>query len=183
MLASRVTHFKRRLSPLDRDSSFPDTPRPEGTETPAWAVTLVRWLDDGFVIPGTRFGVGLDALLGFIFPTLGDAATGLASLSLLILAFHRGVPRVVILRMVMNIGLDTLLGSVPLFGDAFDLFWRSNRRNLELIERFEHDPTRRATALDYALVTLGVSLVIAAIVLPIVLGFALLQALFRALSG
>ena len=51
--------------------------------TPAWAEQLVRLLDDGLTIPGTRIGIGLDALLGFLFPTLGDALTGLGSLSLL----------------------------------------------------------------------------------------------------
>src|SRR6266849_7791911 len=104
-------------------------------ETPAWAETLVRVLDDALLIPGTRIGVGLDAILGFLFPTLGDAATGLASLSLLVLALQRRVPKVVLGRMVFNILLDTLLGSIPIAGDVFDLFWRSNRRNLELIQR------------------------------------------------
>ncbi|HEX2670767.1 MAG TPA: DUF4112 domain-containing protein, partial [Polyangiaceae bacterium] len=116
---------------------MPSKPRSEAerpTEpTPAWAEQLVRVLDDGFTIPGTRIGVGLDALIGFLFPTLGDALTGLGSLSLLVLAFQMRLPKVIVLRMVFNIAVDVLVGCLPFLGDAFDLFWRSNRRNLELM--------------------------------------------------
>ena len=157
--------------------------RPGSEEIPAWALSLVRLFDDALMIPGTRIGVGLDALLGFLFPTLGDAATGLASLALLVLGFQKRVPKVVLLRMVCNILLDTLLGSIPIVGDAFDLFWRSNRRNLELIQRCEQNPDRPATLADYLIVGLGVLLVVAAVVLPVVLGFALLRWLWHAVSG
>src|SRR6187431_1088996 len=120
--------------------------------TPAWADKLVRLLDDGLTIPGTRIGIGLDALLGFLFPTLGDALTGLGSLSLLVLAFQMRLPKVVVLRVVFNIALDVLLGCLPFVGDAFDLVWRSNRRNLELLKRYSHDPLRRPDAADYLIV-------------------------------
>jgi hypothetical protein len=86
---------------------------------PPWAEALVRALDDGIMIPGTRIGVGLDSLLGFVFPVLGDATTGVASLALLLLALRMRVPRVVIWRIVFNIGIDVLIGCVPLIGDAF----------------------------------------------------------------
>lgn len=155
----------------------------ETPETPAWALTLVRLLDDALTIPGTRIGIGLDAILGFLFPGLGDAATGLASLALVVLAFQLRVPKVVILRMVFNIALDTLLGAIPIAGDAFDLFWRSNRRNLALIQRYDGNPKRHPTFTDYLVVGLGVLLVLSALALPIVLGFALLHWLWHALSG
>ena len=158
----------------------PDSPK---QPIPPWALTLVRLLDDAVTIPGTRVGVGLDAILGFLFPTFGDAATGLVSLTLLVLGFQMRVPSVVLWRMVFNILLDTVLGAVPILGDAFDLFWRSNRRNLELIQRYERDPNRPATVRDYVVVALGVLLVVAAVVLPIVVGFALLRFLWHALSG
>ena len=156
---------------------------PPKQAVPAWALTLVRLLDDAVTIPGTRVGIGLDAILGFLFPTFGDAATGLVSLALLVLGFQMRVPSVVLWRMVFNILLDTVVGAVPLLGDAFDLFWRSNRRNLELIQRYERDPNRPAAVTDYVVVSLGVLLVVAAVVLPIVVGFALLRFLWHALSG
>jgi len=147
--------------------------------TPAWAEQLVRLLDDGLTVPGTRIGIGLDALLGFLFPTLGDALTGLGSLSLLVLAFQMRLPKVIVLRVVFNIAVDVVIGCVPFLGDAFDLFWRSNRRNLELLQRYSHDPTRRPDAMDYLLVGLGFALVAAAIVLPLILGVWLLQLIWR----
>jgi hypothetical protein len=155
----------------------------KNAETPAWALTLVRLLDDALLIPGTRIGIGLDAILGFVFPTLGDAATGLASLALLVLGFQMRVPKVVLLRMVFNIALDTLVGSIPILGDAFDLFWRSNRRNLELIQRYDTNPDRHPTVTDYLVVGLGFALVVAAVALPIVLGIAVLRFLWHAISG
>jgi len=158
-------------------------PRPVGSDTPQWALSLVRVLDDALLIPGTRIGVGLDALLGFLFPAFGDAATGVASLALLLLGFQMRVPKVVLVRMLFNILLDALLGSIPIFGDAFDLFFRSNRRNLELIQRYDRNPERKPGIADYLLVALGVLLVIAAVVLPIVLGFAVLRFLWHQLSG
>src|SRR5213083_2231683 len=118
----------RPLTPIEPGAS----PAP----APKWAERLVRLLDDGLTLPGTRIGIGLDAVLGFFFPTLGDAATGLGSLALLVLAFQMRVPKVIILRVVFNIGVDVLIGCIPIAGDAFDLFWRSNRRNLELLQRY-----------------------------------------------
>ena len=158
-------------------------PRPNAERsserTPAWADKLVRLLDDGLTIPGTRIGIGLDALLGFLFPTLGDALTGLGSLSLLVLAFQMRLPKVVVLRVVFNIALDVLLGCVPFVGDAFDLFWRSNRRNLQLLQRYTADPLRRPDALDYLIVAAGFALVAAAIILPLLLGAWLLHWVWR----
>ncbi len=148
--------------------------------TPAWAQQLVRLLDDGLTIPGTRIGVGLDALLGFLFPTLGDALTGLGSLSLLVLAFRMRLPKVVVLRVVFNIAVDVLIGCVPFVGDAFDLFWRSNRRSLQLLQRYAQDPLRRPDAVDYLIVALGFTLVAAAIILPLLLGALAIAANFAA---
>lgn len=143
----------------------------------------MRLLDDGLTIPGTHVGVGLDALLGFFFPTLGDAATGIGSLSLLWLALQLRVPKVVFLRVVFNIAVDVLIGCIPILGDAFDLLWRSNRRNLELLQRYQRDPARRPDVGDYLIVALGVLLVLAAILLPLLLGVALLRWLWHQLGA
>ena len=150
---------------------------------PPWAFALTRVLDDGVTIPGTRIGIGLDAILGFLLPTLGDAATGLVSLALLVLGFQMRVPRVVLLRMVFNIALDTLLGSVPFLGDVFDLFWRSNRRNLQLLQRYDGGVQRKPQLADYLTVAVGILLVLAAVALPLVLGVALVRWLWHAVNG
>jgi hypothetical protein len=154
-------------------------PEPPARPTPAWAEQLVRLLDDGLTIPGTRIGIGLDALLGFLFPAAGDALTGLGSLSLLVLAFQMRLPKVVVLRVVFNIAIDVVIGCLPFVGDAFDLFWRSNRRNLELMQRYSKNPLRRPDALDYLIVALGFTLVAAAVILPLLLGAWLLSVIWR----
>lgn len=136
---------------------------------PSWADELTHWLDEAVRIPGTNIRFGLDALLGFFVPGLGDAASGVASISLLVLALRRGVPRVVLARMILNLGIDAVVGAVPLFGDLFDVGWKANRKNLELIKHYELDPTARPRSGDYLLVAAGVGLVFLAIALPIAL--------------
>jgi hypothetical protein len=142
-------------------------PRTELARLPAWAETLTRWLDDLVRIPGTKIGFGLDGLLGLLVPGAGDAVTGIGSLSLLLLALRRGVPSVVIGRMVINIGIDALLGTIPVVGDIFDFGYKANRRNLELIRRHDADPLRKPSAGDYALVGLGFALAVLSVLLPI----------------
>lgn len=133
--------------------------------TPDWAEGLVRFLDDGIRVPFTDFRFGLDAILG-LFPVVGDAATGLTSAAILGLALKQGVPTIILLRMVGNIAVDVLLGMVPFVGDAFDLVFKSNRRNLDLIERFR-DEDAEAGAADYFIVGMGLLLAVAMVVLPI----------------
>jgi hypothetical protein len=148
-----------------------------------WAERLVRALDDLIRIPGTKIGIGLDALLGFLFPGAGDWVTGLSSVSLLFLALKHRVPTVAIARMLMNILIDTVVGTLPLVGDAFDVFWKSNRKNLEIIEKYKNDPKQRPSPGDYALVGLGVVLAVASAVLPTLMFFLFGAALVTAVGG
>ncbi|KAB7627464.1 DUF4112 domain-containing protein [Alkalilimnicola sp. S0819] len=95
---------------------------------------LARLLDSSLRVPGTRWRFGLDGLIGLI-PGAGDLATGGLSAWIVLRAWRMGAPRTVLLRMAANVGLDVLLGSVPLLGDAFDFFFKANRRNLRLLRR------------------------------------------------
>lgn len=131
--------------------------------------SVVRWLDDLVRVPGTRFGIGLDAILGFLVPGLGDLVTGAVALTLLRTAMRRGVPRVVMARMLVNIGVDTMVGLVPVVGDVFDLLWRSNTKNLALLERHQHELEPRSRAGDYAIVAAAAGFVAASIAAPIML--------------
>jgi hypothetical protein len=149
---------------------------------PPWADGLTHWLDEAVRIPGTNIRFGLDALLGFFVPGLGDAASGVASVSLLVLALRRGVPRVVLARMILNLGIDAVVGAVPLLGDLFDVGWKANRKNLELIKHHELDPTAKPRSGDYLLVAAGVGLVFLAIALPILLITLLAGGLWSELS-
>jgi hypothetical protein len=135
-----------------------------------WAEHLVTLLDDRFRIPGTDVRFGLDPIIGILFPGIGDAVTGVGSIGLLALALRRGVPRVVLSRMILNILVDVLAGALPIVGDIFDVAYKSNRRNLELIREHEA-PGSKPTVWDYAIAMLGVSLAILSIIVPLVAVF------------
>jgi hypothetical protein len=93
---------------------------------------LAYLLDDRFHIPGTRYRIGLDGLVGLV-PGIGDAVTTLLSLYIVLEARRLGVPVTKLGRMGINVGLDAVLGAVPLVGDLFDVAWKANRRNLALL--------------------------------------------------
>jgi len=131
---------------------------------------LRRWarlLDAAFAIPGTRIRFGWDPILGLV-PGLGDLATPVFAGLLLVHAYSAGVPKVVQLRMVLNVLLDVLLGLVPLAGDVADVAWKANVTNLRLLERYAGGE-RQAGRGDWLFVgaVLGVLGLVAAI--PLVL--------------
>src|SRR5688572_25445545 len=97
------------------------------------AAKLAHWLDDAFRVPGTNMRFGLDAVLGLVAPGAGDLATGSLGTYLFFVALRRGVPLPVILRMALNVLLDTVIGAIPVLGDLFDFGWKANARNLALI--------------------------------------------------
>ena len=82
---------------------------------------LAHWLDTIFEIPGIRLKFGIDALLGLL-PGVGDTASALASVYILQAASKYGVPRVTLARMTLNIGIDLVVGAVPIVGDIFDVY-------------------------------------------------------------
>lgn len=95
---------------------------------------ISRWMDGLFRIPGVGWRFGLDAIVGLI-PGIGDTATTLVSFYILAAAVRYRVPKITLLRMGLNIGIDYLFGSVPIIGDIFDAFWKSNQMNVELLRR------------------------------------------------
>jgi hypothetical protein len=93
---------------------------------------LATLLDSAILIPGTNVRFGLDAVIGLV-PGIGDAITTMLSLYIVKEARALGAPRHLILRMLGNVALDGVVGVVPLAGDLFDVMWRANRRNMELL--------------------------------------------------
>jgi hypothetical protein len=93
---------------------------------------LATLLDTAILIPGTDIRFGLDALIGLV-PGIGDAITTAMSLFIVHEARQLGAPGHVIARMLANVALDGVVGAVPLVGDAFDVMWRSNKRNMRLL--------------------------------------------------
>ena len=106
---------------------------------------LARLLDDLIRVPGTNIGIGLDPIIGLI-PGVGDMIGGLMSSYILLLAAREGVPASVLARMLGNIALDSLVGVVPVVGDLFDVGMKSNRRNVDLLERYLATPSRTRAA-------------------------------------
>jgi Domain of unknown function (DUF4112) len=96
--------------------------------------TLAHWLDDRYRLPGTRYRVGLDGIIGLI-PGIGDAVTSTLAAYLIYEAWRLGIPTSTLLRMVANLGIDTAVGIVPLVGDLLDLGFKANRRNVRLLHR------------------------------------------------
>jgi hypothetical protein len=96
---------------------------------------LATLLDTAFVLPGINVRFGLDALLGLV-PGIGDIITTAMSLYIVHEARRLGAPGHVIARMLGNVALDGVIGAVPLVGDLFDVMWRSNRRNMRLLQNW-----------------------------------------------
>jgi hypothetical protein len=96
---------------------------------------LATLLDTAFVIPGTNIRFGIDALIGLV-PGIGDAITTALSLFIVREAHALGAPKHLVARMLVNVAFDGALGLVPLVGDAFDVAWRANRRNVDMLRRW-----------------------------------------------
>ena len=95
---------------------------------------LADLLDRRFTIPGTDIRFGLDPLIGLI-PGVGDAAANLIGFFIVVMAAQLGLPRIVLVRMTGNIAVNAAIGSIPVLGDLFSVWFKSNIRNLRLIER------------------------------------------------
>jgi hypothetical protein len=143
---------------------------PAVTSNAATFDLLRRWarlLDDVFRIPGTNIRFGLDPLVGLI-PGLGDIASPVFAIALLLQGLWMGVPKVVLARMVVHAGIDALLGLFPLVGNIADVFWRANRWNLALLERHASirvSPSRS----DYLFVWCAIGVLLLLVFLPIFL--------------
>jgi hypothetical protein len=120
-----------------------------------------RLMDSAYRVPGTRFRFGWDPIVGLI-PGVGDLATSSFSAMVLYRAFRLGVPRVVLIRMVLNILIDLFAGAVPVAGDLFDAAWKSNSLNLALLERHER-PGVKPSSGDWAIVLLAGVLIVGAL--------------------
>lgn len=143
----------------------------------ARARTLTNLLDTAVRVPGTSFRFGLDPVLGLI-PGLGDVAGAALSGYVVLLASQLGAPSAVIVRMLGNIVIDTVGGTLPVVGDLFDAGWKSNSRNLALLERHLGTPesTKRASR---AVVWLTVAALLLLAVGSIALAVFLVRALFQ----
>jgi hypothetical protein len=156
---------------LGPGEALPRSRRAEGNEsiTDEQLNILAGVLDDIFQVPGTNIRFGLDALLGII-PGLGDVLTSVASLLMIYSAWERGVSRATIGRMLANIAIDSAVGSIPVAGDLFDVAWKSNRKNYEILMRSKRDE-RAQTIKDWVFLVTAAAAVIVLVAAPFVVLF------------
>jgi hypothetical protein len=95
---------------------------------------ISKLLDNAITIPGTKFRFGLDPIIGLL-PGGGDTITGGISAYIVIEAARMGIPREVLGKMVGNIAIDSFAGTIPVVGDLFDVGWKANVKNIELLEK------------------------------------------------
>lgn len=117
----------------------------------------VGWLlDNSIPIPGTRYRLGIDQLIGLV-PGIGDLIGGVLSLYIILEASRMGVPRGLLARMGWNVAVDTFVGEVPVLGDLFDIGFKANLRNLALLDDYLRRPVevRRSSRRFVALLVLG----------------------------
>jgi hypothetical protein len=146
---------------------------------------LFRWvaliMDDFLRIPGTRFRFGLDPIIGLL-PGIGDTSSAIISALALIQAARGGVPKILLARMSLNILLNELIGIVPVVGDAFSFWFKSNARNYQLIKEHMAAPgiSRRSDWIFVAFVLGGLFLIVS---LGLVVSFFVLQMILKLISG
>ena len=146
---------------------------------------IFRWIafimDDIVRVPGTKFRFGLDPLLGLI-PGLGDTSSALVSGFALIQAVRLGVPKILVARMALNVLVNEIIGVVPVVGDAFSFWFKSNARNYEIIKnhRLGANPPRRS---DWLFVIGILVLVFLIVCVGLAVSLLLLGALARFLTG
>lgn len=138
---------------------------------------LARLWDSAFRIPGTQVRVGLDPLIGLV-PGLGDAAGALVASYIVLEGLRFDVPPSTLLRMLANVAIDAVLGTVPVIGDMFDVGWKANIKNVALIEHHLADPHgARHASRAWLLLVIAVLVLLAA--LGIAAGWLVLRALLR----
>lgn len=134
--------------PLRRDATTQPANVDKNLERLGWL------MDDLFRIPVLGWRFGLDALIGLV-PGLGDTTTTLVSFYILAAAVRYRVPKITMLRMGLNIGIDYLFGSLPFVGDVADAWFKSNQKNLDLLRRratVSADQAREAKVSDWLFV-------------------------------
>ena len=130
------------------------------------ALRSMQWLlDEAFRVPGTSVRIGWDPIVGLV-PWAGDLVTALLSCAIVFHAHQMRLPRVVQLRMLMNVAIDLLVGAIPIVGDAADAFWKSNSMNMALLERHAAE-VRPASAWDWLFVGGIIAAIVAVALVPL----------------
>lgn len=150
--------------------------------------TLSNLLDNAIAIPGTKYKIGLDPILG-LFPAVGDYLSLFISAYIIFEASKLGAKQETLVKMAVNLLVDSLVGTVPVAGDIFDVAWKANQKNIELLEQDLPDPKTpaapeptTATPVDWKPIILIFGAILLIISLSIFVTVKLLAALFSLLG-
>jgi hypothetical protein len=158
---------------------------PEEKEKRASLEPLFKWIalimDDFFRLPGTKFRFGLDPLIGLL-PGIGDTASAIVSAFALIAAARRGIPKILLARMSINILINELVGIVPGIGDAFSFWFKSNARNYELLRKHSASPTRSRKS-DWIFVVAVLAVLFLIVFAGLLVSFFVLYEITKLISG
>ena len=157
---------------------------PEEKEKRSELEPLFRWLalimDNFLPVPGTNFRFGLDPLMGLL-PGLGDTGSAVISAMALIAAARRGLPKILLARMSLNILINEAVGIIPVLGDAFSFWFKSNARNYDLLRQHKAAP-RRSTTSDWVFVACILGALFLILVVSLVVSFWLLYEIAKFLG-
>lgn len=143
---------------------------------------IALFMDNLFRVPGTNFRIGLDPIIGLI-PGVGDTSSAMISAMALVQGARQGLPKIILARMAVNILLNQLVGIIPVFGDAFSFWFKSNQRNYDLIRQHSSGAIRAARPSDWIFV-IGVLIALAVIVCAgLIFGALLLRELVRIVTS
>lgn len=120
-------------------------------------------LDKAFRIPGTNIRFGLDPIIGLV-PFVGDLVSPIFAALLVVEGSRLGIPKIILIRMVVNALIDAVIGAIPFAGAVGDIFFRANTKNLALLERHAVPGGRAATRRDYWFVWIALTLLLVGII-------------------
>lgn len=173
--------MKKTARTIDIDEVIPPGRKTPGEEADDAIVKLIAHvMDNLFQLPGSRFRFGLDPLLGLL-PFYGDTIANLISAVALSQSARFGVPKIVIARMALNVFLNAVIGAVPVVGDAFSFWFKSNARNYDLLRRHARRQRESTTGDWIFVIVLIAALAVVVLAVISVITF-VLAAVIRALS-
>jgi hypothetical protein len=147
---------------------------------------LFKWLalimDEFIRVPGTKFKFGLDPLIGLV-PGLGDTGSALVSAFALVQAARRGVPKILLARMSLNILINEVIGIVPVVGDAFSFWFKSNARNYQIIKDHTATPGQAVRRSDWIFVIAVLVLLFGIVCCGLLISFLFLREIAKVLAG
>ena len=178
-MESKIENRESKILEADWEVLPPEEKRRQGLEP------LFKWLalimDEIVRVPGTKFRFGLDPLIGLI-PGIGDTSSALVSAFALIQAARLGVPKILLARMSLNILINEVIGIIPVVGDAFSFWFKSNARNYQIIKDHTVAPgvSRRG---DWVFVWAVLIVLFGIVCLGLAVSFLFLRALANLLAG